>query len=639
MIHLVNLTKSFGDGNVLENISLHISPGDRIGLIGPNGAGKTTLFKIITGELQCDKGEVHKKKNISIGYLPQELKLSSSNTVINEVMSSQRFIDKITAEIKEIEKEISVTETGDPYHRMLLEKYGRLREKIDTHNQEKEKLKTINILNGLGFKESELDLQINIFSRGWQMKIAIARLLMEDHDLLLLDEPTNHLDISSIEWLENYLKDFPGTLLIISHDKYLLNNLTDKLVEIDNNRITVFFGDYDHYLNKKEKIITDRQKKYELQQQEIERIKRFIERNRVRKDRAKMVQSRIKYLEKLEPEEAPVFSDNVSFRFPETDKSGKIAYQLKKICHNYDGRKVLENIDLTVGRGEKIALIGANGSGKTTILKIISKILKPNKGDVIPGFKTRMLSFIDEDIVFTRSSNTVFEEMEQNSSAADFPQLRNILGAFLFTGDDIFKKVNILSGGEKCRLALARMMVKPSNFLILDEPTSHLDVSTQTILEKALRDFTGTVIFVSHDRAFIDNIATKVIEIEGGKIKTFFGNYTYYLEKRIDLVKKKDLEPQKEKSRKKIEFDKQKKREEAEKRTEIYSIQKQINAIEKLIHEKENRKNILSDVLGYSGLYKDGDSAKEKVEEFKQINEDLEKLYSDWEKLISSLPG
>ncbi|MFC1725183.1 ATP-binding cassette domain-containing protein, partial [candidate division KSB1 bacterium] len=560
MIHLVNITQVFGDRAVLNNVSWHISPNDRIGLIGPNGAGKTTVFKIITGELNADSGDIHKKNNIEIGYLPQELQLSSVNSVLDESMSSFRFADDLEKRLKDIEGELVKTSDDKVYREHLVKKLEKLKIKIDEISLEKEKFRALKILSGLGFKESEVSLPVNTFSKGWQMKIAIARLLMMDNDILLLDEPTNHLDLDSIEWLEKYLKNFSGAVIIISHDKYFLNNLTDKLIEINEGDLTVFNGDYAFYLEKKNQLISDQRKKYDIQQKEIERIKRFIDRNRVRKDRAKMVQSRLKYLKKLERLEAPSINDNVRFSFPESRKSGRIVFELKNLTFNFENKQVLENIDINIENCEKIAVLGSNGAGKTTLLKILSGSLIPASGLVNRGYNVDQLNFIDEDISEIKSSNTVFEEMEQNSSVSDFPYIRNILAAFLFKGDDVFKKVNILSGGEKCRLALAKMMVKPSNFLVLDEPTSHIDANTQLILENAVNNYNGTVVFVSHDRAFIDSIATKVVEIINGHLNIYYGNYSYYLDKKGQKELQLPVQTENKKKEKKIDPGKSKKR-------------------------------------------------------------------------------
>ena len=638
MIHLVNIMQVFGDRTVLNNISWHISPNEKIGLIGPNGEGKTTIFKLMTGELHPDKGDVHRKKNIETGYLPQELQLSSSSSVLDETMSSFCFADDVEKRIKEIENELEQTNDDNSYHEHLIIKHEKLKSKIDEISLEKEKARALKILTGLGFSEPEVNLPVRTFSKGWQMKIAIARLLMMDNDILLLDEPTNHLDLDAIEWLEKYLKSYPGAVIIISHDKYFLNNLTDKLFEINDGALTLFNGNYDFYLGEKKRLIENQRKKYENQQKEIERIKKFIDRNRERKDRAKMVQSRIKYLEKLEMLEAPAAVENVRFSFPESRKCGKVAYELKDVSFNYENKKVLDSIELNVDRGEKIAVIGSNGAGKTTFLKILSGDLAPVSGIVERGYNVEQLNYIDEDIAEIKSSNTVFEEMEQNSSVSDFPYIRNILAASLFKGDDVFKKVNVLSGGEKCRLALAKMMVKPSNLLVLDEPTSHLDADTQLILENAVNNYSGTVIFVSHDRAFIDSTATKVIEIKNGKLNIYYGNYSYYLDKKGQKELGTAILPAVEKREKKTDPEKSKKRAEAEKRNEIYMIQKEIRLLESEIQDKENRKKVLADVLGYSGLYKDGDTAREKVEEFKKLNAEISQLYKKWDELISLLP-
>jgi len=639
MIYLDNVTKAFGDNIVLDNVSWSINPSEKIGLIGHNGAGKTTVFRIIRGQIAVDKGEVHIKKNISIGHLPQYVKLSTDKTVIDEVLSSFKYPDEVERKLNKIEIEMENYEENNPYYDHLLKKYGRLREYIDDFDIGKIKSKAEKILAGLGFERPEFKKAVTNLSKGWQMKVAIAHLLMQDNDVLLLDEPTNHLDLNSIEWLENYLKDFKGAFVIISHDKYLLNRTTKKLVEIESGVLREFYGNYDRYLEEKEKLVSDRQKKYEQQQKEIEKIKNFIDKNRSRKDRAKVVQSRIKYLENLERIE-PLKTDRkeVRFKFPERERSGRIALQINNLTHYFDENVILENINLKLERGEKIGLIGNNGAGKTTLLKIIAGMLKPSEGEIRLGHHIEFQTYIEEDKTKVSTGNTVFEEMEQNTAIADFPYLRDILGAFLFRGDEVFKKVNILSGGEKCRLALAKMMVKPSNMLILDEPTDHLDARTQTILEKAFKEYSGTVIFVSHDRAFIDKIADKIIEIEHKKIKEYYGNYSYYIFKKSQSKGRSPSLSRKKKEKKDENPEKIKKRTEAEDRKQVSEIKTKITEIENLIRKDEERKKVLSELLGYSGLYKVGNDACERINEYKEIDQRLKDLYKKWEELVSSLP-
>src|SRR5512136_2068468 len=534
MITLNHVQKQFGSKLIFKDCSLQIGVRDRMGLIGPNGAGKTSLFRMILGEESIDEGEILIAKGVKMGYLPQEVISFKGNTVLDEVLKSLTGITSLQDKMKILEEELSSKEDPKEQERLATE-YGKLQERytlLGVYGMEAEAKR---ILQGLGFKERDFDRLTDELSGGWRMRIALAKILLQSPDLLLLDEPTNHLDLASLIWLEEFLTNYPGAMVIVSHDRVFLNHLIDWIAEIEAQKIDLYYSDYDHYLEEKEARRQILEATYKTQQRKIEQTERFIERFRAKNTKSSQVQSRIKMLEKLERVELPIEKKEIRFQFPAPKRSGHRVVEIKNLHKSYGETVVYQGIDLNLYRGDKVALVGPDGAGKSTLLKILAGVLDFEEGEVILGKDVNRGYFAQHQFDILHPENTVFEELLTVATDESQTELRTLLGAFLFTGDEIEKKVSVLSGGEKSRLILAKMLLKPANFLLLDEPTSHLDIPSRNVLEMALKQFQGTICLITHDRHLINEIANKVIEIDNGVPHLYPGNYDYYLYKKRQI--------------------------------------------------------------------------------------------------------
>ena len=634
MIDLANISLQFGGNYLFENVSFRINSGDKISLVGANGTGKSSLLKIINGDLQTESGKVLKQKNISIGYLPQENVTHKNKSLLEEALSALSDLVKLREKEKEItsrlgqivledEKIDLVNQLGEVHHKL---------EEMDSYTAES---KIKKILLGLGFAEEDFDRSTNEFSGGWQMRIALAKILISQNDLLLMDEPTNHLDIDSLEWLINYLKSYQGALLIVSHDKHFINEITSKTLEIYLNKFYKFNGDYDAYLKYKEERDKLAETQFIQQQKKIKETERFIERFRYKATKAKQVQSRIKQLEKIELIELPENKSDINIRFPDPPVSGKINIELDSVSKSYGSKKIFEGLSFTVNRGEKIAFVGTNGAGKTTLAKIIAGEINYDSGKRITGHNT-IISYYAQDVADELDpSLDILETLENISDEKTIGQLRTLLGAFLFSGDDAFKKIGVLSGGEKSRVALAKILLTKSNFIILDEPTNHLDISSKDVLLKALINFSGSLILVSHDIDFLKPLANKVVEVKKGKIKEYPGGIEYYLQKREQFIEQQN-ESLKRTGKDNISR-KDQKRFEAELRQKKYNATKgiadKIKILEEKIEELEKKEEELKKLLSSPDIYSEHEKAKEKTAEYNSIQLELEKALNDWEKL------
>jgi ATP-binding cassette subfamily F protein 3 len=523
MITIQGLTKFYGKQDIFRDCDLHIGPTDRIGLIGPNGTGKTTLLRLILGEEQPISGEISKPKDLKIGYLPQSVIDSRGKTILGVVMDAAGDLKRIQRELHETTKSLEEADVHDEVVR-LTERQGRLHEVFDHMGGYELEARAKGILFGLGFREGDLYGPIEQFSGGWMMRAAMARILLSDPDLILLDEPTNHLDLESLLWMEDYLKHNDSALVLVSHDRVFLNNVVNRIVEIDRSQLISYAGNYDFYEKEKEKRVKIHQAAYENQQEKIRQIERFIERNRVRKDRARQVQSRIKLLEKMERIEPPVGQHTVDFDFLTPPRAPKTLIELSQVSKSYDAHRVYDCISLSIHRGDRIAFLGPNGAGKTTLMRIL-------RGEVDFEGERRIATgvhpgvFSQEGMEQLGLRRTVLQELL--SVAGNQPQgrLRNLLGAFLFRGDDVFKKVSVLSGGEKSRLLLCKILVQPANLLLLDEPTNHLDIPSRKVLERALHQYGGTLCLITHDRHLINAVADKVLVVRNQKVEIYPGNF------------------------------------------------------------------------------------------------------------------
>lgn len=644
MIDLLNISVQFSGDYLFKEVNLRINPSDKIALVGANGAGKTTLFKIISGVQQPESGKILMQKGITIGYLPQEVVVHSGKPLFDEVKSSLALINNLNVEENRITKYLNDSSLPESERDELILKLGSIHHKMEEVGYYGIDSEIEKVLIGLGFGEKEFAKPTNEFSGGWQMRIALAKLLLSNHDILLLDEPTNHLDIDSLEWLIGYLKGFTGSLLVISHDKHFVNEITTKTLEIYLNKVSYYNGNYDAYLRFKEERDSQLEARYLQQQKKIRETEKFIERFRYKATKAKQVQSRIKQLDKIEQIDLPDFEEEISIRFPEPPQSGVVPLELIKISKSYGDNLVLKDVDLRIDRGDKIAFVGPNGAGKSTLSKIISARIDVDNGERIIGHNT-IVSYYAQDVADSlEPSFDIMQTVEGITEDKTIGQLRSILGSFLFTGDDVFKKIQVLSGGEKSRVALARILLTKANLIILDEPTNHLDISSKQVLQKALIDFKGSLILVSHDVDFLRPIVNKVCEIRNQTVKLYYGNIDYYLEKKTEaqLMEKAAIrEIEKSNALSANSTRKDQKRIEAELRQKKYAATKDlvkvIQSCEVQLESLENRKKSLEDDLADPGVYSNPQLAKEKTLEYNSTKEELENLFIKWTELTEEL--
>ncbi len=528
-LHLAGVSTAFGDRDILKNINLNISDSSRIALSGANGSGKSTLLKIAAGITKPDSGTVSQQRGSRVSYLPQSGLTYSGASLYAEAEKAFSIFDSVLERISALEKELASVTDDSENTRSSIEEHHHLQEKLLSSGYYERDREIYKILNGLGFSENDLTRMTDEFSGGWQMRIALARVLLEKPDILFLDEPTNYLDIEARYWLEDFISSYPGGVVIVSHDRFFLDSTVNEIIELFNGDLKKYRGNYSDYEKLRSQELEELVKRYRQQEEEIAKVEYFIRKFRFNASKASLVQSRVKYLETIDRIEIPESLKKIHFTFPSPPHSGKEVLMIDDLSKSYGELKVLDRVSLNIRKGEKVVFAGKNGAGKTTLLKIVSAHDDDYEGDVRTGTDVRR-GYFSQDFESTLSDeNNVLEEIESSSPTEMIPQLRNLLGAFLFRGDDIFKKVSVLSGGEKNRVALLKLLLKPVNLLILDEPTNHLDINSKDILLEALQSYSGTLLFVSHDRYFIENLATRVIEISDGGIRDFPGDYEYYL--------------------------------------------------------------------------------------------------------------
>ena len=529
MIQLQSLTKAFGERVLLDNVTWQIGDRDRVGLCGPNGAGKTTLLKMLAGLDEPDAGIVQRPNGLTLGYLPQDGLTHRGRTIADEAAQALAPLLEMRAEMERLEHQLSDPAVPSAEHEAILHRYAELQDRFRIADGYQLDLKVATVLNGLGFATSSFGDRAEHLSGGWQMRLALAKLLLSAPDLLLLDEPTNHLDLDARNWLEDFLVAYPHAVIVVSHDRYFLDAVVTRIADLSLRTITDYHCNYSKYLVERDARLERLREAKRRQDEEIERVQAFIDRFRYQATKASQVQSRIKMLEKVVRIDVPPERKRIRFQFPAAPKSGRLVLELRQAHKAYGAKVVLVQVDLHVERGDRIALVGHNGAGKSTLMRMLSGEETPDRGERVLGHEVVMQYFAQDEATRLDPTLTVYETLAAGSPNQMIPAIRNILGGFLFSGDDVYKKAGVLSGGERTRLAVARMLLRPSNTLLLDEPTNHLDIDSKEVLLDALADYGGTLIFVSHDRYFVDRLATKIVDVGGGQARLYPGGYEAFL--------------------------------------------------------------------------------------------------------------
>lgn len=645
MLQLENISLSFGGESLLDGIDLLINPGERIGLVGPNGAGKSTLLKIIARQIEPDGGSMQTSKTETVGYLPQDGVDPDPNcTVKQEIMNAFEGIQELKEKLEQTQNELAEMGNGSDQRKQTMERLGSLQTKLEQSKAYSLESEIEKVLMGLGFIPEDFNRRTTEFSGGWLMRIALAKLLLQKPTYLLLDEPTNHLDIESLQWMENFLLNYEGAVIVVSHDKAFLNKITTRTLALDNGDLLDYAGNFDYYEEKHAEWLEHRRKAYENQQKEIKEIQDFIDKFRYNASKAAQVQSRINMLEKMDKIELNEHEEEISFQFPQPERSGAIVMKLENIRKQYDSNVVFEDLSYSIDRGDKIAVVGPNGAGKSTMIRIMAGLEDFQDGNREPGYNVTTSYFAQHQADELDLNKTAFEVMRDVAPMADETRLRTLLGCFLFHGDDVFKKVSVLSGGEKSRLALARMLLQPSNFMIFDEPTNHLDMQSKEILQEALNQYEGTFLIVSHDRQFLDPIVDKVLEVRPDTINTFLGNVSFYLDKvadREESDKAKEEAASTNSGNNSGLSRKEERRIEAQKRQEKYDelkpLKNRIEPIEQKIDKLESRKDEIEEMMAQPDFYDDEKKVKETSLEYEKLKAELVEIYLEWENLATKI--
>lgn len=636
LLQVNGLSKLYGAETILANIKLEVQTKDRIALVGRNGAGKSTLLKIIAGELSHDGGEIIKPKDVSMGYLAQNTGLETSLTIWDEMLTVFTHLQQMETKLRRLEQEMGKEEnfSNAAIYEKLLADYAQLQLDYKDQGGYQYEADIRSILSGLGFPVETHQTKISTLSGGQKTRLALGKLLLTRPDLLILDEPTNHLDIETLTWLEQYLQGYPGAILIVSHDRYFLDKLVTQVYEISNKESRRFVGNYSKYLDSKSALYEQEMKRYEKQQDEISKLEDFVQKNIARASTTKRAQSRRKQLDRMEVLTRPLGdSKSASFHFDIEKQSGNDVLQVKDATIGYSQEPIIEHVNMRLTRGDSVALVGPNGIGKSTLLKSIVNKLQLLHGNVAFGSNVSV-GYYDQEQANLTSSKRVLNELWDEYPLQPEKEIRTILGNFLFTGDDVLKPVSSLSGGQKARLALAKLMMQKSNLLILDEPTNHLDLNSKEILENALIDYPGTLLFVSHDRYFINRVTTTVVELSTEGAQEYLGDYDYYVEKKNEMIERAELEQedevpvQKVVAQEKLNYLEEKERKQLERQRT-----RKIEELEQNIVGLEEEIATLEDQLCLPEIYADYEKASEITTKKQTLQEQLEACMAEWEEL------
>lgn len=630
------IAKAFGEEVIVENGSFHIEDREKVALVGINGAGKSTILKMIVGELPTDAGQVILTKGKTLGYLAQHQAMKSGSTIYEEVRSSRPDILQMNQQLRDIEEELNNL-SGDALNARL-DTYHRLTEEFDRMNGYAYESEVVGVLKGLGFLEEEFSKAVDTLSGGQKTRVSLSKLLLTKPDILLLDEPTNHLDLNSIDWLETYLVNYPGAVLIVSHDRYFLNRVVTKVLEIERGHLMTFQGNYNDYATKKQQLRDIQLKEYLNQQQEIKHQEAVIEKLKSfnREKSIKRAESREKMLDKIQVLDKPIeLNTDIHLSLEPSHISGSDVLTVDHLSKSFPNQDLFKDLCFEIKRGEHVAIIGDNGTGKTTLLKILNQVIKADSGSFTLGTNVE-IGYYDQEHHVLHMDKNIFQEISDDYPALTNTQIRNVLAAFLFTGDDVFKSIGDLSGGERGRVSLAKLMLSNANFLILDEPTNHLDITSKEILEKALNDYTGTVLYVSHDRYFINQTATRILDLVNHTFVNYIGNYDYYLEKKeaLTAIYAKDLDAGSEntasetESQAKLSWQEQKEAQAKERKR-----QNELKKTEERISQLEGRDQEIDQLMSQEEIFTNSVKCQELSSEKAQILEELETLYEAWESL------
>jgi ATP-binding cassette subfamily F protein 3 len=634
LIQLEGVSKAYGGQSLFRGLDWRLAAGERIGLVGPNGAGKTTLCRIMAGLEEADAGRISRAREASVGYLPQEVGGTAGGSVLGMALSGFEEVWQLERDMEEVAVALS-TAPDDA----LTSRYGELQHRFEALGGYRLETEARAILGGLGFAAGELSRPLAEFSGGWRMRAALARLLLLRPGLLLLDEPTNHLDLESLAWLESFLATYPGTVVVVSHDRYFLNRMVSSIAELGPEGLALYPGSYDDYLVEREARHELLEARARNQAKRVAEIERFIERFRYKATKARQVQSRVKMLARMERIAVTAEDRRIRFAFPEPPRTGRRVAHLAGVHKAYGDLVVYAGVDFDVERGERVALVGVNGAGKSTLLRILAGVLPFERGERALGAHVTVHYYAQHQLDALDPARTVLEELTAVAPESGLTRLRTILGTFLFSGDDVDKRVGVLSGGEKARLALARMLARPATLLCLDEPTNHLDLASREVLEEALASFAGTIVFISHDRYFINRVATRVVEVADGRLSTHLGDYDSYLAAKSAVVGGQESGAPPARTVVAPGGDRGRRRERPRAGRAVRELRRRLEQVEAQINALEERLRGLGEALADPGLYGDGERVRAIAQERKSAEEQVAWLLREWEELSEAVAG